>query len=79
MDKLTRRQREILEVVCAGGTNKEAAYRLFLSTQTVKNYLTDTYRCLGVRDRGAACFCYGQWHGASDAPTTVPDVTTDDV
>ncbi|WP_035848530.1 response regulator [Kitasatospora azatica] len=51
---LTDRELEILRLVAAGTTNKEAAKRLFISEATVKTHLLHLYAKLGVRDRAAA-------------------------
>ncbi|UWE10153.1 response regulator [Actinacidiphila bryophytorum] len=50
----TERELEILRLVAAGTTNKEAARRLFISEATVKTHLLHLYAKLGVRDRAAA-------------------------
>jgi DNA-binding NarL/FixJ family response regulator len=50
----TGRELEILRLVAAGTTNKEAARRLFISEATVKTHLLHLYAKLGVRDRAAA-------------------------
>jgi two-component system nitrate/nitrite response regulator NarL len=51
---LTDREREILEQVAAGHSNKQIAWRLSLSERTVKYYLTHVYRKLGVKGRAEA-------------------------
>ncbi|MCL2551393.1 MAG: response regulator transcription factor [Actinomycetia bacterium] len=51
---LTDRELEVLRLVAAGTTNKEAAKRLFISEATVKTHLLHLYGKLGVRDRAAA-------------------------
>ncbi|MGD9736773.1 MAG: AAA family ATPase [Solirubrobacterales bacterium] len=48
---LTRREREVAELVAAGGTNKEVAARLFLSEKTVEHHLSRVYAKLEVRSR----------------------------
>ena len=45
---------EILELVAAGATNREAAARLFISEATVKTHRLHIYAKLGVSDRAAA-------------------------
>jgi len=49
--RLTRREREILELLMEGSTNKEIASRLGVSHQTVKNQLTTLYQKAGVGSR----------------------------
>jgi DNA-binding NarL/FixJ family response regulator len=67
---LTGREREILEQVAAGRSNKQIAADLWLSEQTIKYHLTNVYRKLNVGSRTeAARFAYD--HGlAGNALTT---------
>jgi DNA-binding NarL/FixJ family response regulator len=53
-ESLSARELEILELVAAGTTNREAAARLFISEATVKTHLLHIYAKLGVSDRAAA-------------------------
>lgn len=53
-DPLSPREREVLALVAAGNTNREAAARLFISEATVKTHLLSIYAKLGVGDRAAA-------------------------
>jgi DNA-binding NarL/FixJ family response regulator len=53
-ETLSAREVEILELVAAGATNREAAGRLFISEATVKTHLLHIYAKLGVSDRAAA-------------------------
>jgi DNA-binding NarL/FixJ family response regulator len=53
-EPLSQRELEILELVAAGNTNREAAARLFISEATVKTHLLHIYAKLGVGDRAAA-------------------------
>ncbi len=52
--KLTGREREILEWVVSGHTNAWIARQLWVTEQTVKFHLTNTYRKLGVANRTEA-------------------------
>ena len=49
--KLSRREREILQLVADGLSNKEISRKLFISEVTVKVHLRHTYEKLGVRNR----------------------------
>ena len=49
--KLTHREKEILEHVSRGESNKQIAEKLFISEKTVKNHLTNIFRKLEVEDR----------------------------
>jgi len=51
---LSQRELEVLELVAAGSTNREAAARLFITEATVKTHLLNIYAKLGVSDRAAA-------------------------
>jgi two-component system nitrate/nitrite response regulator NarL len=56
---LTPREREILERVATGRSNKQIAAEFWLSEQTIKYHLTNVYRKLGVSSRTeAARFAY---------------------
>jgi len=51
---LTRRERQMLELVVEGLTNREIAERLYLAESTVKRHLSATFRRLGVSSRREA-------------------------
>jgi DNA-binding NarL/FixJ family response regulator len=51
---LSPRELEVLELVAAGSTNREAAAKLFISEATVKSHLVSIYEKLDVNDRAAA-------------------------
>lgn len=51
LDELTERERQILECVAAGLSNKEVGQRLYLSEKTVKHYMTNILQKLQVRNR----------------------------
>jgi len=53
-EPLSQRELEVLQLVAAGSTNKEAAARLFISEATVKTHLLHIYAKFGVSDRAAA-------------------------
>lgn len=50
-DSLTEREREVLELLHAGLSNKEIAQKLYLSVRTVEVHLRNVYGKLGVRSR----------------------------
>ncbi|WP_342513938.1 LuxR C-terminal-related transcriptional regulator [Sporosarcina sp. FSL K6-1522] len=54
MDKLTPRERDILKLLANGDTNREIAKQLALSEGTVRVYLSNIYRKLGVNSRTKA-------------------------
>lgn len=51
---LTEREREVLDLIAAGSTNKEIAERLYLSPHTVKEHTSALYRKLNARNRAEA-------------------------
>ena len=53
-DALSAREMEVLRLVAAGSTNREAARALFISEATVKTHLLHIYAKLEVRDRASA-------------------------
>jgi two-component system response regulator DesR len=51
---LTEREREVLDLIATGSTNREIAEQLFLSPHTVKEHTSALYRKLGARNRAEA-------------------------
>jgi DNA-binding CsgD family transcriptional regulator len=51
---LSARERQLIELVAQGLTNREIAQRLFLAESTVKRHLSRSFRRLGVSSRGEA-------------------------
>jgi RNA polymerase sigma factor (sigma-70 family) len=54
MNDLTEREREVLNLVVEGRTNKEIASGLNITERTVEQHLTHIYRKLGVSSRSEA-------------------------
>ncbi|HVP01890.1 MAG TPA: response regulator transcription factor [Solirubrobacteraceae bacterium] len=52
--ELTAREREVLELIASGATNREIAGSLYLSPHTVKEHTSGLYRKLEVRNRAEA-------------------------
>ena len=48
---ITKREAEIIELICQGKTNQEIADQLFISLTTVKDHNYVTFQKLGVRNR----------------------------
>jgi DNA-binding NarL/FixJ family response regulator len=54
LDILTAREREVLDVLATGATNKAIAERLFISEKTVSVHVTNLLAKLGVTNRTEA-------------------------
>lgn len=48
---LTKREKEIVDLICHGYRNKEIAQKLDISEQTVKSHCNRIYKKMGVTDR----------------------------
>ena len=53
VEKLTARERDMLEGICRGNTDEEMAADLGLSLSTVRNHVASLYRKIGVNRRSA--------------------------
>jgi two-component system response regulator DesR len=51
---LTEREREVLELIAGGSTNREIAEKLYLSPYTIKEHTSALYRKLHARNRAEA-------------------------
>jgi DNA-binding NarL/FixJ family response regulator len=51
---LSEREREVLQAIAVGQTNREIAAQLYLSPHTVKEHTSALYRKLGARNRAEA-------------------------
>jgi DNA-binding NarL/FixJ family response regulator len=61
--QLTPRELEVLRLIASGANNREIAEALFLSENTVKNYVTNILSRLQLRDRTqAALFAHSLFH-----------------
>ena len=59
IDRLSKREYEILSLVSSGYNNKEIGHELFISEKTVKNHITNIFKKLEVEDRvQAVIFAY---------------------
>ncbi len=48
---LTKREREIIQLICEGKTNKQIEAHLYISILTVKEHITNIYKKTGVKNR----------------------------
>jgi DNA-binding CsgD family transcriptional regulator len=58
VERLSAREREVLELASSGLTNRQIAIRLRLTIHAVKFHLAAIYRKLGVANRTEAAFVY---------------------
>ncbi|WP_373695783.1 response regulator transcription factor [Brunnivagina elsteri] len=52
--QLTPRELDVLRLIASGANNREIAQSLFLSENTIKNYVTNILSRLNLRDRTQA-------------------------
>jgi DNA-binding NarL/FixJ family response regulator len=64
---LTDREREVIELISRGRTNREVAKELFISEYTVKRHVHNILAKLGERTRQAAIAAYRDARGAERA------------
>jgi DNA-binding NarL/FixJ family response regulator len=70
LDELTRREREVLQLVAAGMDNREIATDLTLSLRTVERHLQTIYRKLGLFGSAQRTAAAALLHGPDDYAST---------
>jgi DNA-binding NarL/FixJ family response regulator len=68
--RLTPREREILDLIEQGRSNKEIAQRLFIEVRTVKNHVHNMFGKLNVRRRGEAAAMLRSHRPAGTGPSS---------
>jgi DNA-binding NarL/FixJ family response regulator len=58
--ELSRREREVLNLIATGASNREIAAKLYISSKTVKNHVTSILSKLNLRDRTQAALLANQ-------------------
>jgi DNA-binding NarL/FixJ family response regulator len=77
---LTRRETEIIKLICTGYRNKEIMRKLKVSEQSVKSHLNRIYKKLGVIDRlQLAIYAMKHWPEYMRGPETNPSSTTPEI
>ena len=64
---LTRREREVLALLCEGASNKVIAHRLRISSGTVKVHISNIFRALQVSNRLQAVLAARRWELVAEA------------
>ena len=70
--QLTDQERRVLAEVASGKSDKEIALALHLEGKTVRNYLVQVYRKLGVNSRTQAALLYQRSMRKPDSQETTP-------
>ncbi|BAZ45797.1 two-component response regulator [Chondrocystis sp. NIES-4102] len=61
--QLTAREKEVLQLIATGYSNKEISAQLYIVERTVKNHVNSILHALNLRDRTqAAIFAHKYWH-----------------
>ncbi len=72
LSQLTPREREILDLVAEGLSNKEIGARMFLAEKTVKNYVSSLLAKLHMQRRTQAAV-FGAEIGRAESPSPSPE------
>ena len=64
--RITSREQEIIHLIEKGKTNKEISEKLFLSRQTIKNYIYNIYQKTGVKNRGQLTWLVRTFQNGND-------------
>ncbi len=51
LNSLTKREKEVVELVCEGFSNKEVGYQMHISEHTSKKYLSNIFNKLNLKNR----------------------------
>jgi len=66
---LTKREREVMERIAGGRTNREIATELYLSVRTIDRHVSRIFTKLDVKSRAAAVSVYERQRSSSAAST----------
>ena len=77
VETLSRREREVYELVCEGLSNREIARRLFISEATVKAHVHHVFDKLGIRSRTALAMnaARDRWRQAASTASSGGDAS----
>lgn len=65
--ELSPREREVLNSIAQGASNREIAAKLYISESTVKNHVTSILSKLNLRDRTQAALLFNQVRSSDDS------------
>ena len=69
---LTRRENQIISLVCQGLSNKQIAEQLILSETTIKNHVANIFKKMKVQNRTQATFMFNQMHHSKGTRANEP-------
>jgi DNA-binding CsgD family transcriptional regulator len=72
LSSLTSREREVVELLTNGESNRELAQRLGVSPRTIQKHLQRIYAKLGVKRRMAAVMLAVRWNAHGDSASKSP-------
>jgi DNA-binding NarL/FixJ family response regulator len=78
-DQLTRQEREVVELLAVGLSNRAIGERLHLAEKTVKNYLTNVFRKMSVSSRTEAAVIAARLAESAGRYEPAPPVGADPV
>ena len=69
-ERISRREQEIVQLLCKGYTNKQIARQLFISETTVKTHISNILAKLNLHDRmQIVVYYYNKINGAEASDT----------
>jgi len=76
-DRISRREHEIVQLLCKGFSNKQIARQLFISETTVKTHISNILAKLNLHDRMQIVVYYYNKIDSADAPDVTNNEETD--
>ena len=68
MEKISRREKEVMALISESMTNEEIAEKLFLSAKTVKTHIRNIFEKTGIRNRVEAALLYIRYNHEIENP-----------
>jgi DNA-binding NarL/FixJ family response regulator len=76
-ERISRREQEIVQLLCKGYTNKQIARQLFISETTVKTHISNILAKLNLHDRMQIVVYYYNKINGAEASDTINNEETD--